>query len=283
MDTIRQDVSTSHGAIAVEMTRGNGADVVLIHGNSSSRRVFHKQLSSVMFRDYRLICFDLPGHGESADALEKTRIYPLPGLAETAQEVLEKLGVKNPVLAGWSLGGHVAMEMLSHAYPMAGLFTIGAPAVGAVISEGFRGNLLAGLASQRHMTKAEAAQFVGRVFQGVVEPFMEEAAIRTDPEFRSTLFSANRRDEKSNQRDVVSSTKVPTAVINGADDTIVSLDYVNHVPYSNLWRNECLLIPGSAHAPFLQATAAFNHVLAEFLADVAGSSDARILEKTSLG
>ena len=273
MDVARKDVETSHGVIAVEMTNGTGPDVVFIHGNSSSRRVFHSQFSSEVFAGYRLICFDLPGHGESGDALDKARTYPLPGLAEASEELLDNLGVKAPILVGWSLGGHVAIEMVSHSYPAAGLFIVGAPPVGPVISEGFRGNLLSGLASRGAMTAEDAARFAQNVFGAAVEPFMEEAAARTDQEFRSTLFSGARLQEKSNQRDVVSSTDIWTAVVNGGDDQVVNLDYIDNVPFSRLWRNVCFRLPQAGHAPFLQQSAAFNKLLSEFLSDVAAAGD----------
>ncbi|MDK1374752.1 MULTISPECIES: alpha/beta hydrolase [unclassified Sinorhizobium] len=269
MHSQRQEIRTSHGIMAVEMTAGDGPDVVFIHGNSSSRQVFHRQVSNKTFKNYRLISFDLPGHGESSDALEKTRTYPLPGLAEATIELLEHVVANSPVLVGWSLGGHVAMEMLAQSYAASGLFITGAPPVGPVIAEGFRGNLMSGLASRGRMSAEDAAAFVQSVFGASAEPFMERAAARTDHEFRSTLFSAHRLDEKSNQRDIVSDTTVKTAVVNGRDDRVVNLDYVDGVPFSRLWRETCFRIPDAGHAPFLQAPIAFNALLSAFLADVA--------------
>ncbi len=266
VETIFQNVETSHGFIATEMTRGNGHDVVFIHGNSSSREVFHKQFHSDLFKSYRLISFDLPGHGASGDAVKKTSTYPLPGLADATLELFERLNVRTPVLVGWSLGGHIAMELMSRKVPLSGIFITGSPPVGAVISEGFRGNLLSGLASKGQFVEQEVSQFAKKVFGN--EPSWEDVIRRTDPEFRSILFSAERRGEKSDQRAVVGSTSIPTAMVNGADDPIVNLDYIDQVPYGNLWKKMCLRVARSEHAPFLQNPTAYNALLAEFLADV---------------
>ncbi|MGO4112490.1 alpha/beta fold hydrolase [Rhizobium ruizarguesonis] len=267
-DTIVRNVQTSHGTIATEMTAAKGQDVVLIHGNSSCRAVFNKQLQSELVEDYRLITFDLPGHGDSGDAIDKQRTYPLPGLAEASLELLETLDVQNPVLLGWSLGGHVAIEMLSRGKPFRGLFISGTPPVGADISEGFRGTPLKGLAATGSFTPEQAGVFVDRVFGSEATHQLLKAAIRTDRDFRTTLFSQARIGDKSNQRQIVSSTKTMTAVVNGGADLIVNLDYVDAVPYSNLWRGSCIRIPGAGHAPFLQNSNAFNGCLREFLHDI---------------
>ncbi len=273
MQTHRMDIRTSHGVVAVEFTAGDGPDVVFIHGNSSSRRVFHRQFSDGAFKKYRLISFDLPGHGESSDAFNKIRTYPLPGLAEATIELLQHIGASAPVLVGWSLGGHIAMEMLAQSYGASGLFITGAPPVGSTISEGFRGNLMNGLASRGRMSVTDAAIFVRNVFGASAEPFMNCAAMRTDCEFRGILASAHRLEEKSNQRDVVSHTTVKTAVVNGRDDHVVNLKYIDGVPYSRLWRDTCFRIPGAAHAPFLQAPIGFAALLSAFLAEVAWAHD----------
>ncbi|MGX9966585.1 alpha/beta fold hydrolase [Roseomonas sp. F4] len=270
--SVVRQVETSHGTIAVEMSKGRGPDVVLLHGNSSCRGVFRMQLESEIGAQHRLISFDLPGHGESSDAPDKDRTYPLPGLAEAALELLEKLHVERPVLLGWSLGGHIAMEMLSRGAAFRGLFITGAPPVGPDMAGGFKGSLLKGLAAQGQFTREQARQFVEKVFGQAGSPLFKQAAMRVDGAFRRTLFSQARFGEKSDQRQVVSTTSIPTAVVNGADDPVVNLDYIDGVPFSRLWRRECIRLPGAGHAPFLQNTPAFNDCLQQFLRDL-GAAD----------
>lgn len=279
MHSDRQEIHTSHGVIAAEINGGDGLDIVFIHGNASSRQVFQWQMRNEIFKNYRMISFDLPGHGESGAAYEKTRPYRLPGLAEATIELLEHVGVHSPVLVGWSLGGHIAMEMLAQSFDTSGLFITGAPPVGAVIADGFRGDLMKGLAGRGKMSDEDATRFVQSVFGASAQPFMQRAAQRTDDEFRSTLFSAHRLDEKSNQRDVVSTTRVKTAVVNGREDCVVNLDYIDGVPFSRLWWETCFRIPGAGHAPFLEAPMAFNALLSAFLAEVVW--DACLLDHAS--
>lgn len=119
--TIARRLSTSHAELMVEETGGTGTPLLLIHGNSSCRGVFARQTAAGWGAKHRLISFDLPGHGESGDALDPARTYSRTGLAACVVEVLERLGVNEAIVLGWSLGGHVAIEMLSGFRGMRGL------------------------------------------------------------------------------------------------------------------------------------------------------------------
>ena len=73
---------TSHGEISVVESSGTGLPVVMIHGNSSCKEVFARQLESPLADKYRMIAFDLPGHGASQDAVDPARTYSMPGYAD---------------------------------------------------------------------------------------------------------------------------------------------------------------------------------------------------------
>ena len=95
------ELSTSHGSIVVEEAGDGDLPVLLIHGNSLSREVFRKQLGGVLSRKYRLVAFDLPGHGQSGDALDPSHTYTRPGLACAAIEMLSLLGISEVAVVGW--------------------------------------------------------------------------------------------------------------------------------------------------------------------------------------
>ena len=132
-------VKTCHGSLAVVESGSGDTPVLFIHGNSFSRGVFRYQLTGLSQEKYRLIAFDLPGHGESSNAPDPAQTYTRPGLAEAVAEVLEKLHITRAVVVGWSLGGHIGIEMMSRFSGMTGLMIIGAPPVGHnAFSQGFR-------------------------------------------------------------------------------------------------------------------------------------------------
>ena len=65
--------------IAAYESEGTGRPIVLIHGNSSSSRVWSKQLEGSLGKKYRLIAIDLPGHGDSAPAPDPEKDYSAAG------------------------------------------------------------------------------------------------------------------------------------------------------------------------------------------------------------
>ncbi|UEM07579.1 alpha/beta hydrolase (plasmid) [Skermanella rosea] len=126
------EVETTHGKVVTEDNGRDASTLVLIHGNSSCRRVFDRQSESELGRTYRLVTFDLPGHGDSEDAVHPEHTYTRPGLADAVVEMLAKLDISEAALLGWSLGGHIAIEMLGKFGGVQGLILTGTPPSEAV-------------------------------------------------------------------------------------------------------------------------------------------------------
>ncbi len=269
ISTRQKIIVTSHGSLAVEETGGSGIPVLLIHGNSFCRGVFRNQMQGQMAAKHRFIACDLPGHGQSSAAIDPQRSYTLPALADAAVEVLDKLGIAEAIVFGWSLGGHIGMEMIPRFPGMRGLLICGAPPVGPdQMSQGFRKSPHLNAAGQNDLSEAQIKAFVEGVVGESAEPFLWEAVARTESRFRKRLFEAARAGEGSNQRFVVESSPIPIAVVNGSADRIVNLDYFDTVAYANLWEGRCHRLSGRGHASFWEAPADFDPVLERFLRDV---------------
>ena len=99
---------------------------------------------------------------------------------------------------------------------------------------------------------------------------MRESVARTDGRARKLMFESFGGGQGVDQRRTVGTSLVPLAVVNGADEPFVDLDYVDGVAYANLWERRCLRLKGLQHAPFWEAPEVFNPILERFLADVAG-------------
>jgi pimeloyl-ACP methyl ester carboxylesterase len=268
--TRQQIVLTSHGSLAVEESGQGGVPVLLIHGNSFCRGVFRNQMQGLIAEDHRLIAFDLPGHGQSSNAPDPKRSYTRPGLADAAVELLDKLEVKETVVFGWSLGGHIGIEMIPRFPGMRGLMISGAPPVRRnQMSQGFNTSAHRGVAGQKELSEADIDAFVEGIFGESAEPFLRDAVARSDGRFRDRLFEAARAGEGVDQRLIVESSPVPLAVVNGGADPVVNLDYFDTVAYANLWEDRCHRLNGLKHAPFWEAPRDFDPLLARFLRDVA--------------
>jgi pimeloyl-ACP methyl ester carboxylesterase len=92
---------------------GKGAPhMVLIHDVASDHRFFSPQIEHFR-RSHRVLAVDLRGHGQS-DKPEQE--YTVRGYAEDVAWLCYELGIYEPVIVGYGLGGVVGMELAS-GYP----------------------------------------------------------------------------------------------------------------------------------------------------------------------
>lgn len=242
--------------------------VLLIHGNSSCRGVFQLQMDSELTERHRLIAFDLPGHGQSDNAPDPMRSYTLPGLADAVSELMSCLKISSFVVVGWSLGGHIGIELM-RCEGLKGLMITGTPAIRrGGMAEGFIASPHFQFASHAVLADREVAAFARAMFGDPVQPFLRDAIARTDSHFRHRLFEARRAGAGSDRRLAVERSCVPLGIVNGADDGLVNLDYVDTVSYRRLWSGSCHRLRNAGHAPFWHQADAYNDLLARFLDDV---------------
>lgn len=91
----------------VEHGPRNGSPVVLIHCFSCAINWWDRMMP-LIDRDHRIVAVDLLGHGGSE---KPTSGYTVPNQAQLVAEALGKLGVRNAVVVGHSLGGSVAVAL----------------------------------------------------------------------------------------------------------------------------------------------------------------------------
>ncbi|AWN55220.1 alpha/beta hydrolase [Methylobacterium sp. 17Sr1-1] len=83
-------------------------EVLFIHGLRQSRLSWDRQFADPALGAFRLVRFDLRGHGDS-DKPDAPASYADPDLwADDVAAVIAAARLRRPVLVGWSLGGYVA-------------------------------------------------------------------------------------------------------------------------------------------------------------------------------
>lgn len=124
---VRKTLTMSDGGRLLVVEQGSGPAIVLLHGITLSAAIWHYQLPELAAAGYRVVAFDLRGHGASTVGSEG---LTLDRLAADLAEVLEALDLQSAVLVGHSMGGMVALRYLGgDAVVAAGQDRIGALAL----------------------------------------------------------------------------------------------------------------------------------------------------------
>ncbi|KAK7532359.1 Alpha/Beta hydrolase protein [Phyllosticta citribraziliensis] len=285
--------------------------LLLIHGNSSCSLSFHRLLThlrahSSPLTTHRTLLLDLPGHGASTDAPHPEASYTQPAYAAAALDVLEALGCLSGgvVVLGWSLGGHVALEMAAADEArmrrggadatrcVQGVMIVGTPpALGeAQVAAGFLHDPPPPPASETNddgeekeegeeegdrMLLAEqetwpATAFSTFPYAAIGEPhddWIRSAAQRTDGRARRIMFDAFKGGRGVDQRQLCEESDVPVAVVNGGAEPFVNLDYLDEIAYANLWEGAAHRIDGLGHAPFWERPDLFASFWERFVGD----------------
>jgi pimeloyl-ACP methyl ester carboxylesterase len=246
--------------------------VLLIHGNSMCWRVFTGQFDSPLSERYRMIAFDLPGHGASEDAPDPRRTYSIPAYSELVLEILDALGVSEGAILGWSLGGHIGLELMAQWQGLCGLMAVGTPPVAPsplALAEAFLPTPLMAFAGQQEATPEEAEAYARACCGTAVErlPELLGAACRADGRARHGMMSAALAGTGVDGKQVAETSAVPLAIVAGAGDPFVNRQFLLSLDYANLWRGRIHTMEHCGHAPFLDRPSVFNELLESFLSD----------------
>jgi ABC-type branched-subunit amino acid transport system permease subunit/pimeloyl-ACP methyl ester carboxylesterase len=260
-------VATRHGKIAVADTGADKPPLLLIHGNSSAKEAFANQFQAFRER-YRVISFDLPGHGVS-DNGDPEKDYSLEAFVDVAEDVLKACGAENPYVFGWSLGGYIAIELAARGNPIRALSISGTPPLGVVpedIGHAYDATSHFVLASKTFLSPTEKRAFATST-TGPKAPdtiHLHRAVGRADGRARAYTLGKLQIVDWPRQMRFLRQGSAPFAIFNGSNDP-----FLNHAFFHELkleqWTGTPDDIPDGRHAPFLLKPQAFNEKLSAFL------------------
>jgi pimeloyl-ACP methyl ester carboxylesterase len=249
---------------------GSGPPVVLIHAFPVGRRMWEPQMASLAAR-HRVIAYDVRGFGLSEAPREPERYSP--GIAvEDARALLESLGALPAAVCGLSMGGNVAVNLaLAHPRAVSALIACdtGAgsedPAAFAARCEEYA------VAAQRGIDAFVEAAFGWSVFadyaaQGPAQAALLRELVRAQPPH---AIASTARHVLAPRKPIYAleaglrALRVPTLVVYGERDEacVQSSEFLGRtIPGSRVWK-----VPGATHFVNLDAPAAFNQRVLEFL------------------
>ncbi|GAA4503748.1 alpha/beta hydrolase [Hymenobacter ginsengisoli] len=246
-----------------------GPPLLLLHGNSLAADVFERQWQAPALQGFRLVAFDLPGHGQSPPAPGH---YGVAAMRTIVLEAVRALRLEHALVVAHSYGGNLLLELLPDLPNLRGLLTIGAPPVStpAEMQAAFQlsetGKLF--YVASLSATQVDAlARYCLRPDPAPAEVALLAAAIaRADGRARADLLvsigAGEMRDEVGN----VGKTLVPLALAVGEFDHAINFAYFDDLAAPSRWGGVLHVVPGSGHSPFLENPTVFNQLVLDFAA-----------------
>ena len=128
-----------------EWGKADGPPILFIHGWSQNHLCWAKQYESALADEFRLVAYDLRGHGMSEAPLEPEHYTDGNLWADDVAAIIDELRLDRPVLVGWSYGAFVICDYV-RAYGqdriaaidfVEGAVKLGEAAFGTLIGPGF--------------------------------------------------------------------------------------------------------------------------------------------------
>ncbi len=215
-----------NGVSLATKSAGKGKDtIVFIHGNSMSSDNWLPQLENEELVDkYRLLSFDLPGHGKSKWLRNDATGYRPGNLAQLVSKLIDNYKLERYVLAGISYGTNIIGEITPPLQGCTGIM-LASP---CIVNHSFPASEILTPGPDGHVITA--ANPSDEELQGFVFCHMKnkEIALRyiesyrkTDPSFREELAKASIEGDLTDELENIKNWKLPVCVVFGKDETLI--------------------------------------------------------------
>jgi pimeloyl-ACP methyl ester carboxylesterase len=252
-----------------EWGNAEGPPILFIHGWSQNHLCWAKQYESALADEFRLVAYDLRGHGMSEAPLEPEYYADGTLWAEDVAEIIAELGLDRPVLVGWSYGSFVICDYLrAHGQDqiaainfVEGAVKLGEAAFGTLIGPGFLDHFVDATADDLPTNIQAMRSFVRAcVVKPVPDDDLESAMcwnVVVPAAIRANLAVRTIDDDV-----VLRAVEVPLLVTQGREDSVVLPAMAEHV-LATCPTAEASWYDGVGHVPHLEEPERFNSELAE--------------------
>ena len=259
-----------------EWGNADGPPILFIHGWSQNHLCWERQYESALRDEFRLVAFDLRGHGMS-EAPPGSEPYTDGGLwADDLAAIINGLGLEHVVLVGWSYGAFVICDYI-RAYGqdrvaavnfVEGVVKLGEAAFGTLIGPGFLDHFADATADDLPANIRGMRGFVRACLAKPVAAEDFETALcwnmTVAPQVRAALGAREIDDD-----DVLRDLEVPVLVTQGRSDTVVLPAMAEHI-LATCPAAEASWYDGVGHVPHLEEPERFNAELAALTRRVSG-------------
>ncbi|SED01925.1 alpha/beta fold hydrolase [Streptomyces sp. TLI_105] len=250
--------------------RGTGPALLLVHGHPFDHTMWQPQIDRFS-RTHRVIAPDLRGYGATPLGAT-TGSTGLDDFAEDLTDLLDSLGIDDCVVAGLSMGGQIAMELVRrHPERVRGLVLADTfPAAETEDGKKTRN------AMADRLLREGMRGYADEVLDRMVAPYNTHAAphvhrmmCATDPVAAAAALRG--RAERPDHRETLAAVTVPALVVVGRDDTYTPVADAEEM-HALLPHSTLTVIERAAHLPNLERPEEFDATLDAFLRSLVRTS-----------
>ncbi|MET0239124.1 MAG: alpha/beta hydrolase [Sphingobium sp.] len=268
----RSIVTSADGVQLAVVSAGEPAApaILFLHGFAQSSLSFVRQFNSDLSQRYHLVAFDHRGQGASEKPAAPAAYLGSQPWADDVASVIAAMGLRRPVLVGWSFGGYVAMDYVRHhgCGAITGINMVGSTGglvashimelLASIGSGGEDPSISADIADNIRAAEATAASYAtGQTAQERQLLFATELMM---PAYVRRIMAA----KDLRHYDLVDGLTLPLLFTTGTVDPLVTTEDMTRIgaalPHARLSSYE-----GAAHFPFVDDTARFNRELDAFV------------------
>ena len=252
-----------------EWGRPDGPPILFIHGWSQSHLCWARQYQSELADEFRLVAYDLRGHGMSEAPLEPDHYTEGRLWADDLAAIIEQLGLDRPVLVGWSYGGFIicdyvrahGQDRIAAADFVAGAVKLGPAAFGTLIGPGFLDHF-ADATSDDLPTNIRGMRGLVSAFPAKPFPPDDVETLLCSSMTVPARIRANLAAREIDGDDALRALDIPLLVTQGRADTVVLPAMAEHV-LATCPTAESSWYEGVGHTAHLEQPERFNRELAE--------------------
>ncbi len=259
-----------------EWGKADGPPIVFIHGWSQNHLCWGKQYESVLADEFRLVAYDLRGHGMSEAPLEPEHYTDGKLWADDLAAIIAELGLDRTVLVGWSYGSFAicdyvrayGQERIAAINFVEGTVKLSEAAFGTLIGPGFLDHFVDATADDLPTNIRAMRSFVRACIVKPVPDDELETAVCWNVVVPAAI-RANLAARELDIDDVLRALEVPLLVTQGRADTVVLPATAEHI-LDICPTAEASWYDGVGHVPHLEEPERFNRELAALTSRVAG-------------
>ena len=251
-----------------EWGKADGPPILFIHGWSQNHLCWDKQYESALRDEFRLVAYDLRGHGMSEAPLGPENYTDGKLWADDLAAIIGQLHLERPVLVGWSYGAFVicdyvrtyGQDRIAAVNLVEGAVKLGESAFGTLIGPGFLDHFVDATADDLPTNIRSMRAFLRACLAKPLPADDFETALCWNmvvaPRIRASLAA-----RQIDCDDVLRTLMVPLLVTQGRADTVVLPAMAEHI-LAICPAAEASWYEGVGHLPHLQEPGRFNRELA---------------------